>query len=418
MNDRWRRPRGTQDLLPPDTNRIERFRRTFWQVAEVYGYREIQTPVFEQTAVFVDGVGEGTDIVQHERYTFQDAGGVSLTLRPEGTAAVARAYVEHGMAAWPQPVRLFYWQPMFRRERPQAGRYRQHQQYGVELYGASGFEADAEVIALAVRILGAVGQHPEVRINSLGCEVCRPSYRTALVGYYDQHRHQLCVDCQARVEQNPLRLLDCKRDQELKVGAPDLADFWCDACRAHITDLLKLLTSLSVRVRRDKNLVRGLDYYYRTVFEVDDTRLGAQSTILGGGRYDGLVSRFEGPPVPSVGFAGGVERLLLALGETWAGTEVWGAYAVQVGPGQQAFALAESLRAAGIRCTSDVLGRSVKAQMKEAGKSARWAILVGGREWAEGRAPVRDLATGESVELPAATLVEWMAAQIHDHETR
>ncbi|MCL8207647.1 MAG: histidine--tRNA ligase [Actinomycetia bacterium] len=412
MNDRWRRPRGTQDVLPPESARVERFRRVFYDWAERYGYEEIQTPVFEQTAVFVEGVGQATDIVQHERYTFVDAGGTSLTLRPEGTAAVARAYVEHGMNAWPQPVRLFYWQPMFRRERPQAGRFRQHQQYGVELYGAEGFEADAEVILLATRILAAVGKTPRVRLNSLGDAACRPAYRQALVAYYAEHRAELCEDCQARLEHNPLRLLDCKRDQHLKAGAPDIRDFWCEPCRDHFAGLTALLADLGVEVDHDKNLVRGLDYYHRTVFEVDDEGLGAQNTILGGGRYDGLPARFEGPAVPAVGFAGGVERLLLALGDAWPAIRPARVYLAQIGTGTEALRWAERLRAEGLPVVTDLLGRSLKAQMKDAARRARWAVMVGGQEWAAGRAPVRDLVTGTTVEVARDELAAWLRARI------
>src|SRR5579875_293600 len=195
MEERYRRPRGTQDVLPEESERLEALRRLTRSVVWRYGYGEIQTPVFEQTAVFVEGVGEATDIVQHERYTFKDAGGVSLTLRPEGTAAVARAFVEHGMANWPQPVRLYYWQPMFRRERPQKGRFRQHTQYGIELIGSQHYSADAEVIAVGVRILSEVGKTPRVLVNSMGCPVCRPSYREALVEYYTRHETELCQDC-------------------------------------------------------------------------------------------------------------------------------------------------------------------------------------------------------------------------------
>jgi histidyl-tRNA synthetase len=409
MEERFRRPRGTADILPPDSERFEQLRRLVRETAGLYGYREIQTPVFEQTAVFVEGVGEATDVVQHERYTFVDAGGTSLTLRPEGTAAVARAYVEHGMGAWPQPVRLFYWQPMFRRERPQQGRYRQHLQYGVELFGSAAPQADAEVVAVAVRILQRAGQQPVVHLNSMGCDDCRPAYREALVGYYRGHRAELCDDCQIRLEQNPLRLLDCKRDVALKDGAPDIADFWCPACAEHQRQLMALLKDLGVGAERDRLLVRGLDYYYRTVFEVHDPRLGAQSTLRGGGRYDGLTSRFGGPPTPAVGFAGGAERLVLVAGAALDRPERPRVYVAQVGGGHEAFSVAEDLRRRGVAAESDVLGRSLKAQMKEAGRRARWAVLVGGSEWVAGQVPVRDLATGATDVVNRADLPEVLA---------
>lgn len=411
MDERWQRPRGTYDVVPPEGRRIERFRRLFYEMAGRYGYQEIQTPVLEKTAVFVEGVGEATDIVQHERYTFVDAGGVSLTLRPEGTAAVARAYVEHGMATWGQPVRLFYWMPMFRRESPQAGRYRQHQQYGVELYGSPDYHADAEVILLAHRLLTAMGQEPLVRVNSIGCAVCRPGYREALVQYYTAHQAELCEDCQRRLSINPLRLLDCKKDVAVKAGAPDLERYWCDECRTHLESLLKGLGELSVQVRRDPYLVRGLDYYYRTVFEVDDARLGAQSTILAGGRYDGLAARFGGPPAPAVGWAAGVERLLMVLGDSFVGAVPKPVYVAQVGAGDEALRLAEALRSKGLAAETDVIRRSLKAQMKDAARRARYVVLAGGTEWAAGQVVVRDLTTREEVLLAVEDLASWIERQ-------
>jgi histidyl-tRNA synthetase len=233
-----------------------------------------------------------------------------------------------------------------------------------------------------------------VHLNSMGCHVCRPPYREALVAYYRGHRAELCEDCQVRLEQNPLRLLDCKRDVALKEAAPDIADFWCEACAGHQRQLIGLLEDLGVPSERDRLLVRGLDYYYRTVFEIHDPRLGAQSTLLGGGRYDGLTSRFGGAPTPAVGFAGGAERLVLVAGDALDRPDPPRVYVAQVGSGQEAFAVAEDLRRQGIPAESDVLGRSLKAQMKEAGRRARWAVLVGGSEWEAGQAPIRDLATG------------------------
>lgn len=415
MEDKWRRPRGTMDVVPPDSRRVERLRRLAAETAQRYGYEEIQTPVFEQTAVFVEGVGEATDVVQHERYTFVDAGGVSLTLRPEGTAAVARAYVEHGMQAWPQPVRLFYWQPMFRHERPQQGRYRQHTQYGVELFGSAEPTADVEVILVAVRILQRVAKKPVVHLNSMGCAECRPAYRAALVAYYGARRDQLCADCQARLEQNPLRLLDCKRDVGLKEGAPDIADFWCEACRAHHERVTALLASLSVPAERDRALVRGLDYYFRTVFEVHDPALGAQSTLVGGGRYDGLVARYGGGPVPGVGFAGGVERLVMVAGDALRVSEPPRVFVAQVGAGMDAFLAAEALRDRGLAADADVLGRSLKAQMKEAARRARWVVLAGGKEWESGLAPIRHMDDGRTDMVPrdelAVTLLRYAEAE-------
>ncbi len=413
MQEQYRRPRGTQDVLPEASERLEALRRLTRGVTARYGYGEIQTPVFEQTAVFVDGVGEGTDIVQHERYTFTDAGGVSLTLRPEGTAAVARAYVEHNMATWPQPVRLYYWQPMFRRERPQAGRFRQHTQYGIELVGSEHFSADAEVIAVGVRILAEVGKAPQVLVNSMGDEVCRPRYREALVSYYTDHFEALCEDCQARLRINPLRLLDCKRDVGLKAGAPDIADYWCEACRAHFDGVTALLGAMDVRWTRDSGLVRGLDYYHRTVFEIQDPALGAQSTLIGGGRYDGLANRVGAAGrTPGVGFGAGAERLLLTLPPEYGQNRRPRVFVARVGDGQDAFLCAEQIRRAGLAADVDVMGRSLKAQMKDAARRAAWVVIAGGREWAEGRAPVRDLASGSTEEVALGDLVGYLAERV------
>jgi histidyl-tRNA synthetase len=413
MEERYKRPRGTQDVLPEESERLEALRRHTRSVVSRYGYGEIQTPVFEQTAVFVDGVGDGTDIVQHERYTFTDAGGVSLTLRPEGTAAVARAFVEHSMVNWPQPVRLYYWQPMFRRERPQAGRFRQHTQYGIELIGSQHFSADAEVIAVGVRILAELGKAPHVLVNSMGDEECRPLYRAALVEYYTAHRAELCEDCQERLFINPLRLLDCKKDVALKEGAPDIGAYWCDACRAHFDGLTGLLDAMGIVWSRDNGLVRGLDYYHRTVFEVHDPNLGAQSTLIGGGRYDGLASRVGGAgATPGVGFGAGAERLLLTLPPDFGVEDTPRVFVAQVGEGSEGFLAAERLRRAGIATDVDVLGRSLKAQMKDAARRARFAVIAGGREWAEGRAPVRDLESGETHDVALDALVDDLRARI------
>jgi histidyl-tRNA synthetase len=412
VDERFKRPRGTLDILPAEARRWARLGRAIGELADLYGYGRIETPIFEHTPVFVDGVGDATDIVQHERYTFLDAGGVSLTLRPEGTAAVARAYVENGMSAWQKPVRLYYWAPMFRRERPQKGRYRQHQQYGFELYGAPGPTADAEIILLARRLLEGFGHPAEVRVNSIGCERCRPTYRAALVAHFTSRADDLCEDCRRRLQVNPLRILDCKRDREVAATAPDIAAFWCEACRAHQGELMAVLAEEGVHAWRDPRLVRGLDYYYRTVFEVDDHSLGAQSTVLGGGRYDGLTARVGGDSVPAVGFAGGVERLLMVLGDAFAASEPASAYVVQVGGGHEALKVAEALRAHGVPTEADVLGRSVKAQMKDASRRAQVAVLAGGREWEEGAVLVRHLARSDETRVEIADVARVVAAQL------
>lgn len=394
-------PKGTRDVLAPESWQMEIMRRIAFDVAQGYGYDPLETPIFERSAVFLR-VGETTDIVQHERYQFIDAGGDDLTLRPEGTAAVARAYIENGLAQAPQPVRLAYWGPMFRRENPQAGRYRQHTQFGVELYGSDKPEADVEVMLLATTVVERAGlSHPSIRVNSIGCATCRPRYREALIAYYRDHVAQLCEDCRTRLEQNPLRLLDCKRDVAVREDAPDLAEFWCEECRQHMDTVMTLAGASGRTIARDPHLVRGLDYYTRTVFEVGHPSIGDQMALFGGGRYDGLAATMGGPDAPAVGFGMGIERLLSALPEPLSVPAAPRIYVAHL-PGLEleAAVLAESLRQAGFAAEADILRRSLKAQLKDAGRRAATVLIVGGREWANGLIVVRDLASGGQTEIP------------------
>lgn len=384
--------RGTRDILAPETWQFEAMRRLTLTWAARFGYEPLETPIFEQSSVFLR-VGESTDIVQHESYRFIDAGGDDLTLRPEGTAAAARAFVQNGLAMAPQPVRLCYYGPMFRRETPQAGRFRQHTQFGVELYGSESFFAEAEVILLAARIVDQAGlEHPEIRINSIGCSVCRPGYRQALVDYFGARQSELCEDCQRRLLQNPLRLLDCKVDVDLRRDAPDLEEYWCEDCREHIRGVMSTVEAAGQPIQRDPQLVRGLDYYTRTVFEVGHPTLGTRVALFGGGRYDGLTANLGGSFVPAVGFGMGIERLLSALPQPLATSEPRRIYVAHL-PGFDtvAYQLALSLRDAGLAVETDVIGRSLKAQLKTASRRAGMAVIVGGREWDEDRVVVRDL---------------------------
>ncbi len=395
MRTELKRPRGTQDLLAPESLRVERFRRLAFDTARHYGFDPIETPAFEQSAVFLK-VGESTDVVQHERYAFTDAGGVELTLRPEGTAAVARAYVENGLYNAPQPVRLFYWAPMFRRERPQALRYRQHTQFGAELFGVEDASADAEIMLLSTAVVIRAGlSHPVIRANSLGCSHCRPAYRSALVQYYEGFRGQLCQDCERRLDQNPLRLLDCKVDQAVREGSPDLSLFWCPECRRHFERVLELVGATGRLIERDPHLVRGFDYYTRTVFEVGHPELGNGTALFGGGRYDGLVESLDGPKVPGVGFGMGSERLLAALGTRLSASSQPSSYVAYL-PGfqGQAWIVAESLRVRGLPCQTDLLQRSLKAQLRDASRRVQYVLIVGGEEWAEGKLTVKNLESG------------------------
>ncbi len=390
------RPTGTQDILAPQSWRVEKFRRIALDVAKSYGFDLIETPIFEQSGVFLK-VGESTDIVQHERYAFTDAGGDDLTLRPEGTAAVARAYIQNGLYNLPKPLKLIYWGPMFRRERPQAERYRQHTQFGAELYGSEAPLADIEIILLACRVVERAGlQEPDVRINSIGCNHCRPAYRKALVDYYAARRTELCQDCQSRLNKNPLRLLDCKVDVAIKDAAPDLGTFWCDACRSHIEAVMNGIAVTGRPVRRDPFLVRGLDYYTRTVFEVGHPSLGQNTALFGGGRYDGLTGALGGADAPAVGFGMGIERMLSAIGPSLIADNQPGVYVANL-PGFQmeAIRLAESLRAEGFSADYDLVGRSLKAQLRDASRRSAIVVMIGGEEWDRGVVEVKSFATGE-----------------------
>jgi histidyl-tRNA synthetase len=409
--------RGTRDVLWPESWQMEAMRDLALSWAARFGYTLIETPVVEKSGVFLR-LGETTDIVQHERYRFVDAGGEDLTLRPEGTAAVARAFVQHGFSEAPQPVRLCYFGPMFRRERPEAGRYRQHTQFGAELYGSDSPLADAEVILLALGLVDMAGlKQPEARINSIGCQVCRPAYRQALIEFFSQRQDQLCADCQVRLRQNPLRLLDCKVDVALREDAPDVQAFWCDDCRNHITAVIDLIREAGHRIERDRHLVRGLDYYTRTVFEVGHPTLGRQVALFGGGRYDGLTAGLNGPWVPAVGFGMGIERLLSALPRPLPMPVAARVYVAHLPHFEgEGYRLARDLRAQGFAADSDLLDRSLKAQLKEAGRRATIAVIVGGREWADGLVTVRDLGRAEQETVERNQLANYLRQKIQEDQ--
>ncbi len=372
---------------------MERLRRIAIDIAADYGYDLVETPAFEQTPVFLR-VGESTDIVQHERYSFTDVGGVDLTLRPEGTAAIARAFVENGLYNKPQPVRMCYYGPMFRREKPEALRYRQHTQFGAELYGSTEPEADAEIILMACAVVEGMGvSEPSVRLNSIGCSECRPAYRAGLIEYYRGRQEELCQDCQTRLETNPLRLLDCKIDVAIRNEAPDIEDYWCDDCRNHYHKLDELLRQAGRAVHRDPYLVRGLDYYTRTVFEIGHPKMGDQTALFGGGRYDGLASTMDGPDkTPAVGFGMGIERVLSVVQPDLPDHGAQRAYVVHLpGFSTQAFEVAEQLRRQHWPAEADLLNRSLKAQLRDAGRRCTVVVFVGGQEWENGQVAVKDL---------------------------
>ncbi|HHY92976.1 MAG TPA: histidine--tRNA ligase, partial [Firmicutes bacterium] len=380
-------PRGTRDILPEEVAKWHYLEDIIRAHCRLFGYGEIRLPLFEHTELFQRGVGETTDIVEKEMYTFTDRGGRSLTLRPEATASSVRAYLEHNLSAGPQPVKFYYLGPMFRYDRPQAGRYRQFSQFGVEAIGSADPTLDAEVIILALDFYAKLGlKDLTVELNSIGCPVCRAEYRQALVAYLRDRAGELCESCVGRLERNPLRVLDCKEEscQAVTQGAPSLQDYLCNECQAHFHQVKECLESVGAKYVLNSSLVRGLDYYTKTVFEITWAGLGAQTALCGGGRYDGLVEECGGPPTPGVGFAMGLERVLLALEQAGialpgkSAPEVFVA-AVTAADNLAAFNLVTELRRAGINADKDYLQRSLRAQLKQANRlAANQVVLVGG----------------------------------------
>lgn len=416
-----KRPRGTNDFLPEDTAKWQYLENMLRGICRQFGYAELRTPIFEETALFLRGVGDTTDIVQKEMYTFEDAGGRSLTLRPENTASAVRAYVENKLFAGQQPVRLFYMGPMFRYERPQAGRFRQFHQFGVECFGAASPAADAEVIALAWEFYRRLGlQGLELNLNSVGCPNCRPAYRQTLQDFLRPHLAELCPTCQERFEKNPLRILDCKNPQcqQFLQGAPTTLDALCDDCREHFAAVQDYLQAAAIPYRLNTKLVRGLDYYTNTAFEILLSDIGAQSAVCGGGRYNGLVEELGGKPAPGVGFALGMERVFSALNAqeielpAAPGMDVFVAVLDKQAQ-TQAFQLACELRSQGLAVGYDTLERSLKAQLKYAdSQKAAYVLLVGGDELTRGRVALRDMQSSEQIELPLAEVGAVLTARL------
>lgn len=401
-------PRGTQDLFPPQSGRWQELEARIHALARRYGYGEIRTPVFESTDLFVRGVGETSDIVEKEMYTFEDKGGRSMTLRPEWTAPVVRAGLQHGLFAQ-GPQRLYYLGPIFRYERPQAGRYRQSHQFGIECAGYVQPESDAEVIAVAWDLLQSYAiAGVTLRLNSIGDENCRPKYRDALRAHFLPHLQSLSADSQRRVERNPLRLLDSKaaEDHELVASAPALEDFLCAECRAHFNGVKHALDAAGIAYAVDPRIVRGLDYYTRTVFEFVSGALGAQNTICAGGRYDGLVASLGGPEVPAVGFALGLERFLWAVEAAGTSEEARREGVQAIAIGQQALQellplVAALRRGGGGPVFIDYGDRKLLAQLKLADRNnARYALILGDQELASERIVLRDLVTRVDRTLP------------------
>lgn len=407
--------KGTQDILPDVVYKNQFIEQTLLDIAGKFGFREIRTPVFEHTELFQRGVGETTDVVQKEMYTFDDKGGRSITLRPEGTAGAARAFLEHGLFNEALPQKFCYIINCYRYEKPQAGRWREFQQFGVEMLGAAHPAADAEVISLANEIFAFLGvEGINLELNSIGCPECRKNYHAALKEYFETRKDELCPTCLGRLEKNPMRILDCKSPicKEIAEGAPAIIDYICEDCSNHFESVKKYLDKMNIEYTVNPRIVRGLDYYTRTVFEFVSTDIGAQGTVCGGGRYDGLIEELGGAHVPSLGFGLGTGRLLMLLEAQGielpkpSGCEL---YIAPMGENAsyEAAAIVADLRAGGISAQTDVVGRSLKAQMKFADKiGAKYTMVLGDDEIASGKAKIKNMDSGEATEMELAEIAE------------
>ena len=414
------RPRGTNDFLPDVTGKWQKLETMLRELCQQYGYKEIRTPIFEETELFSRGVGSTTDIVQKEMYTFNDHGGRSITLRPENTASACRAYLENKLYGQVQPVKLYYMGPMFRYEKPQAGRFRQFHQFGIELFGTEAPAADAEVICFAWELYRRLKiKNLQLKINSVGCPQCRPRYKQALQDFFRPHLDKLCASCQDRFERNPLRILDCKSPicQEIGNGAPWIYDFLCEECSEHFAQVQDFLRAANIDFELDPHMVRGLDYYTKTAFEIQVASIGAQSAVCGGGRYDGLIEELGGDHTPAVGFALGMERIFSALASQEDDLTVDDSIEVYIISAKNkqlkeaAFALASALRSAGISAEIELGDKSFKAQMKAADRlHAAHAVIFGEDEFAKGTAAVKDMINGGQVDIPIAELTVYLQA--------
>ena len=400
-------PRGTKDVLPEESRAWQILEEKLRSLAHRFGFREIRFPTFEDVALFDRGVGDTTDVVQKEMYDFYDKGDRHIALRPEGTASVVRAFIEHSLHAKGLPLKVYYIAPNFRYEKPQAGRLREHHQFGVECFGAYDASADAEVISLGATLLRELGiTDTTLHLNSCGCKECRKEYHAALKKYFETRKGELCDTCNDRLDRNPMRILDCKSDicKSVAKDAPKITDYLCDECRAHFDKLRSYLDATGIEYELDPMLVRGLDYYTNTVFEFVSGSLGAQSTVLGGGRYNGLVATLGGPETAGLGFGCGIERLLLTLeaeGKLPSDRlvpDVFIAYAEERAE-SVSNSLVYELRALSVSAERDTTGRSLKAQMKYAGKiGARYSAVIGGSEIDEGKITLKNMDSGEQIE--------------------
>ena len=401
-------PRGTADVLPDESYKLRFIEKTVSDTAALYGFKEIRTPVFEHTELFQRGVGETTDVVQKEMYTFEDNGHRSVTLRPEGTAGTVRAFLEHGLFNEPLPQKYYYLTSCYRYEKPQAGRLREFHQFGVESFGAESPAQDAEIISLAKHIFDLFGLTDiRLEINSIGCPNCRKNFQAALREYFGSKKDQLCETCLGRLEKNPMRILDCKVPEcgEIAKGAPKVLDYLCEECETHFAAVQKYLRAMDIDFTVNPTIVRGLDYYTKTVFEFVAGSIGAQSTVCGGGRYDGLVSELGGNATPACGFGMGLERLKLLLEAQGVEFPEEKRTELYIAPAKEAYSyeamrLTELLRREGVNALTDVSGRSLKAQMKFANKKeAMFTLVLGDEEMETGKAKVKNMADGSETEL-------------------
>lgn len=408
-------PKGTKDILPSESYKWQYVEGMAREVADLFNVKEIRTPVFEHTELFQRGVGDTTDVVTKEMYTFKDKGDRSITLKPEGTAGVARSFIENGLHNGVLPAKMYYIIPAFRYERPQAGRLREFHQFGVEIFGASNAQTDAEAISMADTLLKKLGLNVKLYINSIGCPTCRKAYNTALKEFFKPHLYGLCYDCKTRFEKNPLRLLDCKEEEckKINVAAPSILEHLCQDCKTHFEELKSYLQIAGIDYEIDPRIVRGLDYYTRTVFEFVSTSIGAQGTVCAGGRYDGLIEELGGDRVPAVGFAAGIERLLIVMEQT--GVTVPKPQTTQIYLAgmdgecrKKAYELCCELRKNGVKAEIDYMDRSVKAQFKYADKiGAKFVAVIGGNELVEGVVNLKNMENGESEKVSFDKLSEY-----------
>lgn len=413
--------KGTNDILPEESSKWQFVESKMLETALQFGFKEIRVPVFEHTEVFLRSVGDTTDVVQKEMYTFDDKGGRSITLRPELTAGVIRSAIEKGLVNGALPQKLCYIGGCYRYEKPQAGRLREFHQFGVECVGAAAPNADAEVISLAKSVLDNIGiKNISLEINSIGCPECRKEYHKALKEYFSANAENLCDTCKDRLDRNPMRILDCKSPvcKEIAENAPVVIDYLCDDCREHFEKVKAHLKAMEINFKVNPKIVRGLDYYTRTVFEFVSGDIGAQSTVCGGGRYDGLIGQMGGPNTPSLGFAMGIERLMMVLSAQNAEmpeTPTCDLFIATLGDnaGFKASALCQLLRDEGYKAQTDICGRGLKAQMKYADKiGAKFTLVLGDNEVESGKATLKNMSNSETQEIDLSEIVEELGEEL------